>query len=665
MKRMICLLLALCLLAACAAAGAESPHFEGKPWINSSFYGLWPAERPAVEDSFELYANYDTYANALAKNDRREYSPLGDAQLLANRQTASLCTDPDLAGPEAECMRILYGLYKDVKQEEDAIAPVLPYAERLRAVKSLEELTALIREDGWMYGNAFLVGDLSVTDREFGKYYIVFAMPDMIDYLPMDAEAAEIPGRDIDTAKRKLQRMGWSAEELQQLIDQILTYTDSLGEWDLAPTTESEADLESRAAFGLISTDDIRNFSGPLYELLKVRGLTKEGAEAEPAYRVQFREHLMKFKIFWQEKNLETIKAILALSMYDAAASYLPVGMTADEVEDPASALAALVPQALREQGYARNFVSPERIELYKKLVQEYKDAMRARIQRNDWVSEATKQEIYKKIDKLAAAEVLYPYGEFDCTLLLEKLRSCEHFAEAHGWCSRFGNQCAVYFAGLDYTPGNRYTRAAGRVGTDYAEGHYLTEDNAFYVGGASLCDYTLDMTSRETILGTFGAHLSHEFSHAFDPNCVQFNADFTGSLFATDEDKEIFDRKVAAIVKQVSSIEVFDGYYSNGERQIGEILADLTGMSLTLDMAKEIENFDYDAYFRAFAYFFCTYLPSREAMSPESAHAIHPYPYLRINFAVQHFDEFYQTYPSVTEGTPMYLAPEDRILVW
>ena len=42
-----------------------------------------------------------------------------------------------------------------------------------------------------------------------------------------------------------------------------------------------------------------------------------------------------------------------------------------------------------------------------------------------------------------------------------------------------------------------------------------------------------------------------------------------------------------------------------------------------------------------------------------------HPLPYIRVHFTVQHFDEFYQTYPSVTEGTPMYLAPEDRLLIW
>ena len=41
--------------------------------------------------------------------------------------------------------------------------------------------------------------------------------------------------------------------------------------------------------------------------------------------------------------------------------------------------------------------------------------------------------------------------------------------------------------------------------------------------------------------------------------------------------------------------------------------------MSLTMDIAKETENFDYDKYFRAFAYFFSQYLPSREDVKPEA----------------------------------------------
>ena len=664
MKKIVSLLLALCLLAGCSMAGAENPHLEGKPWINSGFYGLWPSERPAVEDSFELYSNYDLYQDLLAKGEKREYAPLIDAQILANRQVASLFTDPDLTGPEAECLRILYRLYTDKEQAQEAIAPLLPYAERLRAVKSLEELTALIREDGWMYGDAFYSDHLNVLDRQFGKYYIYFNEASFIDYLPMDEETLEISGRDVEAAKQHLLAMGWNEEEIPRLTDSILVYEDMLGDWVLSPTTEQEEVLENRTMSELISGDDIREFCAPFYEILRARGLTVEVPESEPVYKIGFID-LIRIRGFWKEENLETIKAMLALSMYNAAEKVLPKDTAAEEAADPVAALNYLVPQALREQGYAHNFVPQDRVDLYKELVKEYKDALRARVERNEWVSEATKQEVYRKIDKLVAAEILYPYGEIDCTPALEKMRTCDNILEAYGWSSWYNHQCKAHFAGRDYIAGNRFGYEGGSIGTDYAEGRYDFETNAFFVGGASLCDITLNMTSRETILGTFGAHLSHEFCHAFDPQCVEYNADFTGSIFATDEDRKIYEQKAAAIAKQVSSIEVFDGVYSNGERQIGEIVADLTGMSLTLDMAKEMENFDYDAYFRAFAYFFSSFFPIRDPSSAESANDIHPFTYLRINFAVQHFDEFYQTYPSVTEGTPMYLAPEDRILIW
>ena len=41
-----------------------------------------------------------------------------------------------------------------------------------------------------------------------------------------------------------------------------------------------------------------------------------------------------------------------------------------------------------------------------------------------------------------------------------------------------------------------------------------------------------------------------------------------------------------------------------------------------------------------------------------------HPRDYLRTNVPVQQLEEFYETY-DVREGDNMYLAPEDRLLIW
>ena len=102
-----------------------------------------------------------------------------------------------------------------------------------------------------------------------------------------------------------------------------------------------------------------------------------------------------------------------------------------------------------------------------------------------------------------------------------------------------------------------------------------------------------------------------------------------------------------------------------NGERVVNEMLADITGLSLTLDLAKKTENFDYDAMFRAYARFYQCIYRDRKVMTDVFADEVHPVPYSRVNYVVAQFDEFYKTYPSVKEGTPMYIAPEQRELIW
>ena len=41
-----------------------------------------------------------------------------------------------------------------------------------------------------------------------------------------------------------------------------------------------------------------------------------------------------------------------------------------------------------------------------------------------------------------------------------------------------------------------------------------------------------------------------------------------------------------------------------------------------------------------------------------------HPLHYLRTNATLQQFDEFLEQY-DIKEGDKMYLAPEERVLVW
>ncbi|MBQ7372143.1 MAG: hypothetical protein IJW67_09765 [Blautia sp.] len=93
------------------------------------------------------------------------------------------------------------------------------------------------------------------------------------------------------------------------------------------------------------------------------------------------------------------------------------------------------------------------------------------------------------------------------------------------------------------------------------------------------------------------------------------------------------------------------------------EATADITSIQSILKLAKQHEDFDYDAFFRYYAKqyaYYSNYKWELHILGDDP----HPLAYLRTNVVLQQFDEFNETY-GVQEGDAMYLAPEDRILVW
>ena len=58
MKKLISMLLALCLLAALGPARAEEASSQGKPYTNPNLYTEF-TERPGPEENFFIYMNYD------------------------------------------------------------------------------------------------------------------------------------------------------------------------------------------------------------------------------------------------------------------------------------------------------------------------------------------------------------------------------------------------------------------------------------------------------------------------------------------------------------------------------------------------------------------------------------------------------------------------------
>ena len=651
MKRIISMLMALCLTAALGLAAAEEAPSVGKPYANPNMLNAFPAQ-PGPEENYFIFANYDPLVRGAAEpfsvfNDERTRGYYYLAE-----QALEICRNPEYTDTDSQIVQIVYSLAADKeKRERDGFAALTERVSRVKAVRSTEELTALLREEGFLISMPFFSARPQPWDENDPMYMVSAGRLPVLEYLPSDDYTE--PVLDRDTPRERLVLMQYSEEEARRLVEEIEQYDNYF------PEVEPEW-----AEKPLVTLNEIRENCPPLYAMLCGVGLVREGAETLPMYAVGGYD-VGAFQAWYTDENLEALKAIVLLRLYDDTVKCLNSDSFKNYTGKDNILLFDVILQAAHtpmSQAYITHYCPEERWAMATGLFEEIRAAMRERILASAWLSEESKNKAVEKLDNLILLPIVPPDGSFDFAPLLEALRGCSNLPDATALCHRYENLFLMRYAGEPLERENPYTAGNGVLNVG---GAYLPESNLFFIGAPSLDGAFCDPTSRETLLGTLGMHIGHELSHGYDAYGAMRDLAGTGTLF-TDEDMTVFREKSASIAAGLSLIESGNGNTLPGEQLVYEAMADMTGMTLMLDLAKKDENFDYDAFFRAYAGLFFNYETGRD-YHPDSTGRVDPHPpsYVRINYTVAHFEEFYRTYPTVTEGTPMYIAPENRILAW
>ncbi len=193
----------------------------------------------------------------------------------------------------------------------------------------------------------------------------------------------------------------------------------------------------------------------------------------------------------------------------------------------------------------------------------------------------------------------------------------------------------------------------------------YEETDNSINIIPGFFCDatYRSDMSIEEKY-ARLGSVIGHEISHAFDTSGAQYDADGNINNWWTDEDYAAFTERAGKLAAYFDQVVAFDdGTPCHGQMVQGEAIADMAGLKCMLEMAKKIEGFDYDAFFKAHANIWAL-VGTLQRMEEAALTDVHPLNYLRANVSIAQYDEFYDTY-GIKEGDGMYIAPEDRIAVW
>ena len=203
------------------------------------------------------------------------------------------------------------------------------------------------------------------------------------------------------------------------------------------------------------------------------------------------------------------------------------------------------------------------------------------------------------------------------------------------------------------------------QIPTTTVNAFYSRTDNSINIAAGLLADhyfFNTDASFAEN-LACLGSVVGHEITHGFDTTGYQYDKNGSYRSWWTEDDRLAFDLRANDLIKYYSGLApIVRNSYLNGSTVSGEAIADMGGVKCTMIIASKIPDFDYDTYFRAYANLWREHSTYKVEILRSSDP--HPVSMLRANVTLMQFEEFQKTY-DIQPGDGMYLAAEDRILVW
>lgn len=304
-----------------------------------------------------------------------------------------------------------------------------------------------------------------------------------------------------------------------------------------------------------------------------------------------------------------------------------------------------------------RNF-SVEEKQFYTKLIKDEINAFKIRINKEEWLSKETKVHALAKMDKMS-----YTVGVPDKFVFTEN----NYIVTKEK--SYLGNVISINKSIVDefnrqYKMGNIVYGAMDPLDQN---AYYESNTNSInillgiiysYKKALNLDVKNLDKSYYE-ILGTAGATIGHELTHALDSNGSKYDGDGNYINWWTKKDLDNFNKLNVKVVKYYNNYEQF------GSTTLGENIADLGGMALLMDLAKirKATNEDYKKIFENYTLDWCGQMTpyARVNLLYYDEHSPSKN---RVNAVLSSTEEFYSVY-EIKEKDGMYVSEKDRVAVW
>lgn len=411
-------------------------------------------------------------------------------------------------------------------------------------------------------------------------------------------------------------------------------------------------------------------------EYLRLRNLTNM-----KSWNVAQIKFFQKFNTWFAKVDLAMLKDYLLVELLDGAASVLSDDFEQANFEFYGKVLSgrqemhprwrravdvvnSFLGEALGEV-YVKQYFPPEAKERMIKLIDNLQLALKERIQALTWMSDATKQKAVEKLSSFRV-KVGYPDKWKDYSML--DIDAKESYYENIQRAIRF-----EHFRNVDKL-GQPVDREEWLMSPQEVNAYYMPTTNEICFPAGILQPPFFNLYADDAVnYGAIGVVIGHEMTHGFDDQGRNFDKDGNMNDWWTAEDSKLFEKSAAKLVSQFNAIQITPTLKANGAYTLGENIADQGGLIvsyLALQKALEGKNVEKIDGFTPEQRFFIGYARlwgqniTEEAKANLTKIDVHSLGEYRVNQTLKNIDFFYKAF-DIQPSDKMYIAPEERVLVW
>ena len=685
MKKITPILLAAAMIfSLCSAVYAEEETAEpdyttGTPWMDIDLEGVVVPDTPAeLKDNFALYVNKDKILELEIPEGYSYGGALMDLQLIQAEDVKNMFLGE---APESHDEKLAYDLFWLMMDWDSrnalGVSPLKEITNAMEEISSIDELMAYFAETPVEKQLGTLWGGGAAQDLvDSSRYILMIADPglllkDSAEYRELTPYGAVRKDAYTELAEKMLRRLGYSEEESSQKIDNCFAFETMMA--DAIYTNEEQGNPDYLSLiYNIYSRDELEILQGRLPVLPVLEQVI--GYPAAEEYLVVNPAYIEKLNELCTEENLPLIRdmiivrgaivhsAALDRECYEWSVECDNAIQGSTGILDDETAFSDAVAGMLSwpvAQLYTDTYLHQEDKDRISAMVDEILEAYHGILEDAEFLSDETRARAVEKLEAIDK-RILYPdsWEKYSCEAL--------NFASREEGGTLWEAQEAIGKFLLDRSVEDFAEPVDKEKWEDVPQDvncSYNPQTNSIYIMGAFAKGgfYNSEM-SNEELYAALGSVIGHEISHAFDSSGAQFDKDGNMVSWWTDGDYAEFLERNEKMAAYYNAMHPWEGQDFYGSIMTGEACADMAGIKVMLRLAAEKPDFDYDAFFRAYAGIWLTKDSLQWAY--DRINDNHPMAYLRINATLQQYDEFLDFY-GIAEGDGMYLAPEDRVAIW